>query len=86
MRVDYHSAFVKDFKKLKPAQQRKAEQRVAMFIDDPAHTLLRDHGLSGKYTGYRSIRIGGDLRIIYKRLSKNHVVLARIGTHSQLYN
>ena len=44
----------------------------------------RDHSLSGEYSGFRELHIGGDLLIIY--VIKDDILrLTRIGTHSQLF-
>jgi mRNA-degrading endonuclease YafQ of YafQ-DinJ toxin-antitoxin module len=41
--------------------------------------------LHGEYSGYRSINITGDLRVIYEPLGKNTVQFVIIDTHSNLY-
>lgn len=44
-----------------------------------------DHGLSGDWLGYRDCHVKPDLVLIYKIASKS-LKLARIGSHSKLFN
>lgn len=44
----------------------------------------REKELQGKLAGKRSIRLGEDLRLIFKRTKKT-IVIYDIGTHGQLY-
>jgi len=45
----------------------------------------RDHSLNGNWNDYRELHISGDLLLVYK-IEMGTVYLARIGTHSQLFN
>ncbi len=54
-------------------------------MEDLYNPLLNNHALSGKYTGYRSINITGNTRVIYKFLDENVILFVEIGTHSELY-
>lgn len=61
-------------------------QRIEMFRDNGNLDQLHDHALKGKYQGYRSINITGDVRALYYEKQDGKIVLfAFIGTHSQLY-
>jgi len=42
--------------------------------------------LKGKYTGYRSINIGGALRAAYKLIDSEIYFFVEISTHSELYS
>lgn len=44
-----------------------------------------DHGLAGDWLGYRDCHVKPDLVLIYKIESKT-LKLARIGSHSELFN
>ena len=57
-----------------------------MFEKDPYDPILNNHALNGKYMGYRSIGVTGNIRIIYKFLDKDTVLFSEIGTHSDLYS
>ncbi|EKD44023.1 MAG: hypothetical protein ACD_72C00027G0003 [uncultured bacterium] len=65
--------------------QKCVDERLAIFIDNPKDSILKDHGLIGDYLGYRSININGDWRAIYLETDKDEVIFEMLGTHSQLY-
>lgn len=46
--------------------------------------LLNNHALGGKYAGFRSINITGDLRVLYKK-NGEFVIFVKIDSHSNLY-
>jgi addiction module RelE/StbE family toxin len=56
-----------------------------LFEDNPYNPQLANHGLKGKYLGYRSISIGSDLRALYTIRGDTIILFAFIGSHSQLY-
>lgn len=85
MVVTYHKDFIKDSKKLTVSQKEKLTQRLRLFSKNEFDPLLNSHNLKGKYLGYKSISITGDLRAIYKQKSKNNVIFIRIDNHSNLY-
>ena len=60
--VSFTRKFVKQFKKLAPKSQQQFKNRLEIFLNDQHHTSLRRHPLKGKYAGYYSIDIYGDLR------------------------
>lgn len=86
MQINFSRQFVKQFDKLGISQKNKFDQRFGLWREDPLDQRLRDHALRGKYEGCRSINITGDLRAIYKFVSKDDVLFVAIGTHSQLYS
>lgn len=86
MRIVAHCEFKKQFKKLRPGEKRRFSERRDLFLGNEFHPLLENHPLEGKYKGYRSIHIGGDLSVVYRGVSPETVVFARIGTHSELYS
>lgn len=86
MRTDFTKRFFKQLGKLNRAKQDLFWERLAMWQANPAHPMLNDHGLKGRFTGARSINIGGDLRAVYRLLNRGHLALFDlIGTHHQLY-
>ena len=84
MTVYLHKNFKKLYKKLTLSQKRKFKERRALFIQDEFNPVLNNHALKGKYPGYRSINVTGDLRIIYKREAQD-VIFVAIDNHSNLY-
>lgn len=86
MKIYFHKNFEKQFKKLRPGEKKKTQERLELFLENPFDSLLNNHSLRGKYTDYRSISIGGDLRAIYKYLSDNEAIFVAVDTHSNLYS
>ena len=84
-RIEFTRSFEKQFKKLKPSQKERFYDRLHIFEQDPYARGLRNHALKGKYVGYRSIDIAGDLRALYYIDGEKIVIFAFIGGHSQLY-
>ena len=85
MKVVFHTDFRKRYRKLKLSEQKKVQQRLRLFIEDPKNPILNDHELIGKYSGYYSINITGDLRALYQIIGKNVTLFITIGMHSHLY-
>ena len=82
--IGYSKDFKKDYKKLPEKIQLRFKERVSIFSQDEFNPVLNNHALKGKYLGYRSINISGDLRAIYKK-EANLIIFVRIDSHSNLY-
>lgn len=78
-------SFDKQYVKLPDIAQKRFKQRLEIFKANPYDKVLRNHGLKGKYLGYRSIDVKGDLRALYYVEGDIVFIFAFIGTHSQLY-
>lgn len=85
MKIVLHREFEKRYSKLRSGEKRRFQERRNLFLGSEFHPLLENHPLRGKYQGYRSISIGGDLRVVYKRIGKDIFLFAKIGTHGELY-
>lgn len=84
MNIKLHKDFEKQFVKLTPSQQKKFKERRNIFLQAQFHPILNNHALHGKYAGYRSINITGDLRVIFKKEDED-VMFVAIDSHSNLY-
>lgn len=84
-KIEFAKTFQKQFKKLKPSQKDRFYERLFLFEQDPYERKLRNHALKGRWVGYRSIDVSGDLRALYYVDGEKIVIFAFIGTHSQLY-
>ena len=83
--IDFTKSFIKQFEKLRENQKNRFYERLELFKKNPHDRVLRDHALKGKYKGYRSIDIEGDLRALYYVKDDVVILFAFIGSHSQLY-
>lgn len=77
--------FKKQYLKLPEKFQQQFDQRLVMFVADQSDPRLRIHPLQGKYAGYWSMDINGDVRALFYRDDGAIVIFGFIGTHSQLY-
>jgi addiction module RelE/StbE family toxin len=87
MKIEYHKNFIKQFEKLQKKQQQRVLDALKLFEKEPFAEQLRNHPLKGNLSEFRSISVGGDLRLHYYEKEPNHiiVVFVAIGSHSQLY-
>ncbi len=86
MNIDFSKSFDRQFQtRLSASQRQKALEAIELFINEPFHKDLRNHALYGKWKEYRSISIGGDLRLHFKIVSVDRVLFEAVGSHSQLY-
>lgn len=81
----YHKDFKKDFRNLPKNTKQRFGERFMIFLKNPTSLILRDHPLLGILEGKRAFSVGGDVRVIYRFLDKNTILLLRIGTHNQVY-
>lgn len=56
-----------------------------LAADAPLPDRLRDHALTGNWVGYRDCHIKPDLVLIYGKPDDDTLVLARLGSHSELF-
>ena len=85
MNIAFSSEFNKKYKKLSRKFQSKFDEKVCIFEKDEFDSTLNNHRLHGEYVDHRSINITGNIRAIYKIVSKDNYYFINIGTHSELY-
>lgn len=85
MDIKYSTKFKKQYKKLPKQFQAQFDERLLLFLSDPTNPQLRIHPLKGKFSGYWSLNVNGDLRALYLKQGERIIIFALIGTHSELY-
>jgi mRNA interferase YafQ len=81
------TAFKKDVKR---AEKRgkdmvKLKAMILLLLDDkPLEPRHRDHPLKGDWVGYRDLHVEPDWLLLY-RMTETELMLARTGTHSDLF-
>jgi len=83
--IRFDKEFQKQYDRLSLKLQNKTDTRLGLFLENPNNPILRLQQLRGKYSGYFSINITGDIRALYYEEEGDFVVFAMVGTHSQLY-
>lgn len=85
MVIETTKAFDKQYAKLNPKVKTSFKSRIRVFKANPFDSTLRNHALKGKYLGFRSIDITGDVRALYTTQGDTIIIFGFIGSHSQLY-
>ena len=90
--IERSSAFKRDFKRIhsNPRHRNNIEGLLLITIDllviDKVLPLkLRDHDLIGEWRGHRECHIKPDVLLIYKKPDPQILLLARLGSHSDLF-
>jgi addiction module RelE/StbE family toxin len=85
MSIQTTKGFDKQYSKLSSKVKKQFKDCLTLFRENPFDVALRNHALKGKYLGYRSIDITGDIRALYTVKDNTIIIFGFIGTHSQLY-
>jgi mRNA-degrading endonuclease YafQ of YafQ-DinJ toxin-antitoxin module len=86
--IGFSSSFRRTFKKrIIPDQglERLFWKKIEIFCDNPYDLSLKTHKLSGDLEGLWSLSINYEIRVIFKFVNKNKVLLIDIGTHEEVY-
>lgn len=76
----------KKYKKLSIGLKNKIDSVLERFMKNPLDPSLFNHSLQGKLKGFKSIRAGFDLRIIFKEEDGYVLVLLiDLGKHDEVY-
>ena len=86
MEIVITDKFSKKYRKLSNGLKAKIDSVLEKFIKDPFDAALLNHGLQGRLKGFRSIKAGIDLRIIFREEEGYFlVVLIDLGKHDDVY-
>jgi addiction module RelE/StbE family toxin len=85
MQLKRTRTFEKQYRKLSLKIRAKFDERLVLWLENPEDSRLRVHSLQGKYRGYWSFNVTGDVRALYRMEGTEVVIFALIGTHSELY-
>lgn len=90
--IERPAAFKRDFKRVKatPRHSKDIDQLLSavvekLLVDQALPARNRDHELSGNWKGYRECHLKPDLLLIYHKPDADTLRLARIGSHSELF-
>ncbi len=85
MEIIYADEFVKEFKRLSKAIQKRALKQELLFKTNPLHPSLNTEKLSPKVKQLWSIRVDRKYRIIYRYHGDTRVYFITIGEHDWIY-
>ena len=90
--IERVTAFKRDFKRVKatPRHSKDIDQLLSavvekLLVDDKLPPRNRDHELSGNWKGYRECHLKPNLLLIYRKPDADTLRLARLGSHSELF-
>lgn len=89
--IERTTAFKRDYKRESKGRYRASLDAdlvpvlTALASDKALEARYRDHDLSGAWAGYRDCHIKPDLVLIYRKSAANILRLARLGSHSELF-
>lgn len=91
--IERSSAFKRDYKRIKksPPYNKNLDSLFSdilkcLLVDKALPDKNRDHALSGNWEGYRECHIKPDLLLIYRKPDQHTLRLARLGSHSELFD
>ncbi len=91
-RIEYTSAFRRDFKREKRSVKfADIDSLLAGIVtilaeDKPLPEKSRDHALAGEWRDHRECHLKPDLLLIYRKPNVGLLQLARMGSHSELFD
>lgn len=89
--IDRPGSFKRDYKREAKGQHRASLDSelvpvlMALVADQPLAPRYRDYDLTGDWIGYRECHLKPDLLLIYRKVGDDVLILARLGSHSELF-
>jgi mRNA interferase YafQ len=89
--IERPGSFRRDYKREAKGRYRKTLDAVLLPIlqhlvsDQSLAQRYRDHDLTGDWAGYRECHLKPDLLLIYRKVGDESLILARLGSHSELF-
>lgn len=90
--IDRSTAFKRDYKRVKATPRYRnidsllSEILEFLLADKSLPEKNCDHALSASWIGYRECHVKPNLLLIYKKSDQNTLRLARLGSHSELFD
>lgn len=86
MKIEYYKKYIKSYAKLAKEKQKKVDEAISEFIENPFNPKLKNHLLHGKMKAKRAISAGYDLRIIFEEKDGYMLVIfLDLGNHIRVY-
>ena len=86
MKIVTTDKYDKKYKKLSTDLKNRVDYALERFIKNPLDPSLINHNLQGRMKGFKSIKAGIDLRIIFKEEGGyTLVIMIDLGKHDNIY-
>ncbi len=82
MEIYYHPLFRRQYRKLAQDLKLMAQEKEAVFRDNPFDPRLDTHKLHGRYSRFWGFSIDNSNRIIFKFAEKGRVEFYQVGNHT----
>lgn len=85
MKIVYKARFLRQFKKLTPALQQEAKEKIELLKEDIQHPYLKTHKLKGRLQGWWSFSVNYKDRIVFQYeeyKGEKAIALIAIGDHA----
>ena len=86
--IDFSTRFNRDLAAAPREIKAAFRDALQLFRDDPHHSALRNHALTGSFSGYYSIDVTEDWRALFTETVSDkdvRVIFRLLGNHKQLY-
>ncbi len=89
--IERPGSFKRDYKREAKGRHRASLDAELVAVvkmlaaDQPLVPRYRDHDLTGDWLGYRECHLKPDLLLIYGKIGADVLVLARLGSHAELF-
>ncbi|HYI48717.1 MAG TPA: type II toxin-antitoxin system YafQ family toxin [Allosphingosinicella sp.] len=88
--IERTTRFKRDYKREKKTDPQLDDDLLPVLevlaADTALPDRLRDHALTGEWKGFRDCHVRPNLVLIYEKIGKDVLSLARLGSHSELFN
>ena len=90
--IERSSLFKRDYKREAKGRHRLTLDALLSNVllelaeNRPLEQRHRDHELGGEWVGFRECHLKPDLLLIYRKVDADLLRLARLGTHSELFD
>lgn len=81
MNVNLSPRFKRSYKKLPRSIQEDFDKKIALFIENPRHTLLKTHKLAGRLQECFAFDLKDGYRVLFEFAEPDTVNLLGIGEH-----
>ena len=85
MEIVYKKKFIRQYAKLPVKIQKKFDERIDVFRNNPSDRRLNIHKLQGDKKPLISMNVTGDYRALFVWETEEKARFHQIGTHSELY-
>jgi mRNA-degrading endonuclease YafQ of YafQ-DinJ toxin-antitoxin module len=82
LEVSLTPRFQRMYRKLEPALQEEAREKILLFKNPDSHQQLKVHKLKGRLKNRYSFSVNYKVRIVFVYESKHAVILLAIGSHN----